>query len=52
MQSKLLSLAMLSLIGLSLPGNAPLAADQGRARDLGVPFWGEPGPLNAITDVT
>ncbi len=22
-----------------------------RARDLGVPFEGEPGPLNAITDV-
>ncbi len=52
MQSKLLSLALLSLIGLNLPGNALLAADQVRARDLGVPFWGEPGPLNAITDVT
>ena len=30
-----------------------LAAAQGkpRARDLGVPFDGTPGPLNAITDV-
>ena len=28
------------------PDSAPL-----RARDLGVPFEGEPGPLNAITDV-
>jgi D-aminopeptidase len=23
-----------------------------RARDLGIPFEGTPGPLNAITDVT
>src|SRR5258706_6590667 len=32
---------------------APFAAAQGRprARDLGVPFDGKPGPLNAITDV-
>ena len=28
------------------------AASAPRARDLGVPFEGEPGPLNAITDVT
>jgi L-aminopeptidase/D-esterase-like protein len=27
------------------------AADKPRARDLGVPFIGTPGPLNAITDV-
>jgi D-aminopeptidase len=27
------------------------AADKPRARDLGVPFEGTPGPLNAITDV-
>jgi D-aminopeptidase len=27
------------------------AADKPRARDLGVPFTGTPGPLNAITDV-
>ena len=25
---------------------------QARARDLGIPFQGDPGPLNAITDVT
>ena len=30
---------------------AVLAADSPRARDLGVPFDGQPGPLNAITDV-
>ena len=28
-----------------------LAQDGARARDLGIPFDGEPGPLNAITDV-
>jgi D-aminopeptidase len=27
------------------------AADPIRARDLGIPFDGTPGPLNAITDV-
>jgi len=31
--------------------NPGLAADKPRARDLGVPFDGTPGPLNAITDV-
>ena len=32
---------------------APIALARGevRARDLGIPFLGEPGPLNAITDV-
>jgi L-aminopeptidase/D-esterase-like protein len=29
----------------------PTAQDRARARDLGVPFDGTPGPLNAITDV-
>jgi D-aminopeptidase len=31
---------------------APAAAEGPRARDLGVPFEGTPGPLNAITDVS
>lgn len=30
---------------------APAPAPRPRARDLGVPFEGQPGPLNAITDV-
>jgi len=29
-----------------------LASDATRARDLGIPFEGTPGPLNSITDVT
>ena len=45
-------IAMLALAVSLLP--APLsgqAAPKPRARDLGVPFDGTPGPLNAITDV-
>lgn len=48
--------ACLSLLMLSSGAaaqNAPPAShpDQPRARDLGVPFDGTPGPFNAITDV-
>lgn len=42
------ALASVMAIGLLAPG---AAAEEPRARDLGVPFHGEPGPLNAITDV-
>ena len=41
--------ALLSVV-LLLPGLSP-AQTKPRARDLGVPFDGTPGPLNAITDV-
>ncbi len=34
-----------------LASTLAIAADKPRARDLGVPFDGTPGPLNAITDV-
>jgi D-aminopeptidase len=34
-----------------LASTLAIAADRPRARDLGVPFDGTPGPLNAITDV-
>jgi D-aminopeptidase len=34
-----------------MSSGAGFAADKPRARDLGVPFIGEPGPNNAITDV-
>ena len=37
---------MLALVALALAGQA-----DARARDLGIPFEGTPGPLNAITDV-
>ena len=47
-------LATLGLITalLSIGSLSAQAADKApRARDLGVPFDGQPGPLNAITDV-
>ncbi|MCJ7556228.1 MAG: P1 family peptidase [Gammaproteobacteria bacterium] len=40
------------LLATALIANVAVAGDDLRARDLGVPFVGEPGPLNAITDVT
>ena len=43
----------LVLVALAAPGFVVVASGQEspRARDLGVPFEGAPGPLNAITDV-
>ena len=40
--------AVLCLLALAA---GPAAAAAPRARDLGIPFDGVPGPLNAITDV-
>jgi D-aminopeptidase len=40
----------IALMLASLAGTAAVAAEP-RARDLGIPFDGTPGPLNAITDV-
>ena len=36
---------------LTAAATFPAAQDRPRARDLGIPFDGTPGPLNAITDV-
>jgi len=44
-------LAIITLVALALPV-AVSGQAKPRARDLGVPFDGTPGPLNAITDVT
>ena len=38
-------------LSLLFPGFAAIAGPDTRARDLGIPFEGQPGPLNAITDV-
>jgi L-aminopeptidase/D-esterase-like protein len=46
-----LALALLALLCRAAPGATPAAQPQQRARDLGVPFDGTPGPFNAITDV-
>ena len=51
MTKKLLGLVIFSGLALTLSGNPGLAQSKPRARDLGVPFEGTPGPLNAITDV-
>jgi len=40
-----------SLISLLFASHVVLAQSKPRARDLGIPFDGTPGPLNAITDV-
>src|SRR6184192_1724912 len=43
--------ACIVAVVLLLPSAAGRAQSKPRARDLGVPFEGTPGPLNAITDV-
>ena len=43
--------ARAAVVVLLLPALASAAESRPRARDLGVPFEGTPGPLNAITDV-
>ena len=40
-----------ALLMLVFASSSAIAADSARARDLGIPFEGTPGPLNAITDV-
>ncbi len=42
----------LMLLGVVLCMSVALAQKKPRARDLGIPFKGAPGPLNAITDVS
>ena len=44
------SLAWVVFLAGLLAGNV-LGQSKPRARDLGIPFEGTPGPLNAITDV-
>jgi L-aminopeptidase/D-esterase-like protein len=48
-----LATTLIVLIGLVLSQQGPFAQTRTkpRARDLGIPFDGTPGPLNAITDV-
>ena len=50
MKTHLLVLAALLAITGAIPGTGSAQATP-RARDLGIPFEGTPGPLNAITDV-
>jgi len=50
-RSLLLALISCALAIAPLPAAAQSPTTKPRARDLGVPFDGTPGPLNAITDV-
>ncbi len=44
--------AVLVLLAVSVGGNLPaVGQERPRARDLGIPFEGSPGPLNSITDI-
>jgi D-aminopeptidase len=45
------SAVVIAFLTITAPLLASAAAQNPRARDLGVPFTGIPGPLNAITDV-
>ncbi len=47
----LLEGVLLLVLGFTLLPSWTMAQDKPRARDLGVPFAGTPGPFNAITDV-
>ena len=47
-----LALLGIALVSVSAPGaQAQAVARSERARDIGIPLEGTPGPLNAITDV-
>ena len=51
MRSLYLKFWLLAAVGITLAVPSAVAQKGPRARDLGVPFEGTPGPLDAITDV-
>ncbi len=51
MRKRRTTVLVASFISLLLASQVVLAQSKPRARDLGIPFDGTPGPLNAITDV-
>ena len=48
---RLVLVLLLTAIGVAIPAAGSHQAQKPRARDLGIYFEGNPGPLNAITDV-
>ena len=50
MKSKMIGRVVILFSVLACAGNS-VADDEVRARDLGIPFEGQPGALNAITDI-
>ena len=51
MQIKSSELTLLLMVITAFSMTAMAVGNPPRARDLGIPFAGQPGPLNAITDV-
>jgi L-aminopeptidase/D-esterase-like protein len=51
MSLRVSSAVVAMFLTIAIPALTSLAAEGPRARDLGIPFEGHPGPLNAITDV-
>lgn len=51
MNYRILNLIVITILTLTTPLLTDAADKSPRARDLGIPFGGLPGPLNAITDV-
>jgi D-aminopeptidase len=51
MNFRFFNAGVMALLTIATPPLASIAAESPRARDLGIPFGGQPGPLNAITDV-
>jgi len=51
MNIRVCSTVVMAFLTVTAPLPASVAAESPRARDLGIPFGGLPGPLNAITDV-
>ena len=51
MSLRVTAAAVATLLTIAMPA-ITFAAEAPRARDLGIPFVGQPGPLNAITDVS
>lgn len=51
MNFRVCSALVVAFLIVATPLLTSFAAESSRARDLGIPFGGLPGPLNAITDV-
>ena len=51
MNFRICNVVFIAILTVTTPLLASAAENSPRARDLGIPFVGLPGPLNAITDV-
>ena len=51
MSSRVSNAVVAVFLTIAMPAHTSFAGEGPRARDLGIPFEGQPGKLNAITDV-